>query len=147
MREVWSINRLAAELRVDRRTVSKYLDLADVKPAGQGPKGPLYRLRDAVAVLADAGVFESITARADHSRHCAGRETGARELAERLLDALAKRLECGALRVVVEVIGAESCTVRSAGSGGTSSTRRTGTGVRSTGRASPTPSSTRRCAG
>jgi hypothetical protein len=75
-----------------------------VKPTGAGPKGPSLRLRDAVCVLADAGIFESQREHADDSRHQGGSESGARDLAERVVDALAKRLDRPALRVVLEVV-------------------------------------------
>jgi hypothetical protein len=107
MRESWSINRLATELRVDRRTVGRHIDLAGVKSSGAGPKGPTFALADVARALADAGIFESRSERERDTRHMSGRESGGRELAERVLYALAKRLEPGALRIVCEVIVAE----------------------------------------
>ena len=103
----WSISGLAAEFRLDRRTVAKYLDLGDVKPAPErGLKGhQLFPLRPAVNALVDAGYLG--TDRADDWSHRSGRESGARELAEAVLDALAKRLERPALRVVREVVAEE----------------------------------------
>lgn len=48
-RQRWSVNALSTELGVDRRTIARQLDR--VEPAGQGPSGPLYWLRDAVRAL------------------------------------------------------------------------------------------------
>jgi len=45
----WSVNRLARELRLDRRTVSKRLH--NVEPIAEGAKGPLYDLADAARAL------------------------------------------------------------------------------------------------
>jgi len=48
-RKKWSVNGLATELVVDRRTIARRL--ARVTPAGDGPSGPLFWLLDAVRVL------------------------------------------------------------------------------------------------
>lgn len=45
----WSVNRLATELRLDRRTVTARL--ADVAPVGEGSSGPVYALADAARAL------------------------------------------------------------------------------------------------
>lgn len=60
-RQKWSVNALSIELARDRRTVARYLD--DVEPAAQGPKGPLFWLRDAVEVLFGGPQGEGIFAR------------------------------------------------------------------------------------
>ena len=46
-----SINRLAEVLGVDRRTVSKAIHTEEVKPAGAGPSGPLYRKSAVITAL------------------------------------------------------------------------------------------------
>lgn len=54
----WSVNRLATELGLDRRTVTKRL--VDVAPLGDGPAGPVYTLADAVrAIFGQAPVKET----------------------------------------------------------------------------------------
>jgi hypothetical protein len=54
-RETWSLNRLATELGVDRRSLARRLE--DVEPAGKGPKGDkLYRLRDALDALGESPI-------------------------------------------------------------------------------------------
>ncbi|MHA1537411.1 MAG: hypothetical protein ACTSUD_07635 [Alphaproteobacteria bacterium] len=45
----WSVNRLAVDLRLDRRTVAKRLH--NVEPVGQGSKGPVYGLAEAARAL------------------------------------------------------------------------------------------------
>lgn len=45
----WSVNRLATELRLDRRTVTARL--AEVAPVGDGANGPVYALADAARAL------------------------------------------------------------------------------------------------
>jgi hypothetical protein len=45
----WSINAIATELGVDRRRVARAL--RDATPCGEGAKGPLFRLLDAVHEL------------------------------------------------------------------------------------------------
>jgi hypothetical protein len=45
----WSVNKLATELRLDRRTVTARL--ADVAPVGEGSSGPVYALADAARAL------------------------------------------------------------------------------------------------
>jgi len=45
----WSLNGLATELGLDRRTIGRRLTL--VKQAGAGPRGPLYLMRDAYKAL------------------------------------------------------------------------------------------------
>ena len=51
-RESWSINRLATELGIDRRSLARRLD--GVKPNATGPKGePLYALRDTLEALGE----------------------------------------------------------------------------------------------
>lgn len=45
----WSVNRLAAELKLDRRTVTNRL--CDVPPLSHGPSGPVYALADAARAL------------------------------------------------------------------------------------------------
>lgn len=51
----WSINRLAKELGMDRRTITKRLQ--NVHPMGRNSNGPVYRLADAVRAI-----FEQPTA-------------------------------------------------------------------------------------
>jgi hypothetical protein len=54
-REYWSVNRLATELGVDRRSLARRLE--DIEPAGKGPKGDkLYRLRDALDALGESPI-------------------------------------------------------------------------------------------
>jgi len=48
-RKAWSVNGLAVELCVDRRTIARRLET--VIPAGSGPNGPLYWLSDCVRAL------------------------------------------------------------------------------------------------
>lgn len=50
-RESWTVSALARELGRDRRTVAQALALAGVKPIGQGPKGPMFPLGEAVLAL------------------------------------------------------------------------------------------------
>lgn len=57
--KLWSINGLAAEFGLDRRTVAERL--ATVAPAGQVRGSPAWRLRDAVPVLAP--IMEAARAR------------------------------------------------------------------------------------
>lgn len=45
----WSINGLSTELGVDRRTLAR--KLRDAEPAGQGPNGPVYWMKDAFGLL------------------------------------------------------------------------------------------------
>lgn len=45
----WSVNALATELRMDRRTVAKRLADAGVQPSGRRAGSPVYALRDAIA--------------------------------------------------------------------------------------------------
>src|SRR5262245_26948792 len=101
MREAWSVNRLATEFGSDRRTWSRVLDRAALKPSAQGSRGPLFRLRDAVGAMVDSGFLGADAERSGQWGHDEGRESGARELAERVVDALTKRLEGPALRVVL----------------------------------------------
>jgi hypothetical protein len=49
----WSVNKLATELRLDRRTVTARL--ADVAPVGEGSSGPVYALADAARALFGGG--------------------------------------------------------------------------------------------
>lgn len=49
----WSVNRLASEPRLDRRTVTSRL--AEVAPLGQGTSGPVYALADAARALFGEG--------------------------------------------------------------------------------------------
>lgn len=49
-RKLWSINALATEFGLDRRTVG--LRIKDIPPAGQERGNPVWRLRDVAAVLA-----------------------------------------------------------------------------------------------
>jgi hypothetical protein len=44
VRQKWSVNALATELGVDRRTVARHLH--EVKVSGKGPHGPLYFMSD-----------------------------------------------------------------------------------------------------
>ncbi len=98
MREAWSINALSDSLGPDRRTISRWLNRAEVKPSKNGPNGPLFRLRDAVAVLAEAGLFSSDPVDAFD-------DEGVRELVNRLRRALVERgVE---VRMVREVLVAE----------------------------------------
>jgi hypothetical protein len=106
MREPWSVNALSLALGPDRRTVTKWLERAAVKPAGEGPKGPTYRLRDAVGVLADAGLLGD-RERASTWRYEYGGLLGAREFAGRLRSALARRLPDETMRTVREALAAE----------------------------------------
>ena len=48
-RQLWSVNALAVELDIDRRTVAKRLD--GVPPAGKRGGHPVWRLSDALAAL------------------------------------------------------------------------------------------------
>jgi hypothetical protein len=50
-RRKWSLNALATELGVDRRTIARKLDEAAIKPAGTKGGAPVYRLKDAVRVV------------------------------------------------------------------------------------------------
>jgi hypothetical protein len=106
MREPWSVNALSLALGPDRRTVTKWLERAAVKPAGDGPKGPTYRLRDAVDVLADAGLLGERD-RASTWQYKYGGMLGAREFARRLRSGLAKRLPDETMRGVREVLTEE----------------------------------------
>ncbi len=47
----WSVNRLARELRLDRRTIHKRITLHNVPPIAEGPKGALYDLADAARAI------------------------------------------------------------------------------------------------
>ena len=79
-----------------------------MKPAGDGPNGPLYRLRDAVAVLANApGVLLGDADRASRWGAYYYQERGARELTGRVVRVLAKRLPDDALRAAREVLADE----------------------------------------
>lgn len=49
-KNLFSINALAEELQIDRRTISKRL--ADIKPASLARNAKLYRLRDSIPALA-----------------------------------------------------------------------------------------------
>lgn len=48
-RKQWSVSALSVELGIDRRTLARRLER--VKPAGQGAKGPVYWLEDALAAI------------------------------------------------------------------------------------------------
>lgn len=113
MRDYWSISGLAAEFRLDRRTVARDLDVGDVQPAPEkGPKGhTLYRLRDAVNAFADNNRLGTSTETWRERCSDGGRESGAREMSEAVVNALAKRLDRPALRVVLEVLVAELHTL------------------------------------
>lgn len=54
----WSVNKLAAELRLDRRTVTARL--ADVAPVGEGQSGPVYALADAARAIFGEGGGRSL---------------------------------------------------------------------------------------
>ncbi len=55
----WSVNRLARELRLDRRTIHKRIMLHNVPPIAEGPKGALYDLADAArAIFGQATISE-----------------------------------------------------------------------------------------
>jgi hypothetical protein len=108
MRELWSVNALSVEFGPDRRTIAKWLDRAGVKPAGDGPKGPVYSLRDAVAALANApGCLLGDTERASRWNTYYYQALAAREYAGRLLRVLKKRLSEDALRAIREELAAE----------------------------------------
>ena len=47
----WSVNRLARELRLDRRTIHKRILLHNLPPIAEGPKGPVYDLADAARAI------------------------------------------------------------------------------------------------
>ncbi len=47
----WSVNRLARELRLDRRTIHKRIMLHNVPAIAEGPKGALYDLADAARAI------------------------------------------------------------------------------------------------
>src|SRR5262245_46217033 len=106
MGEPWSINALSRELGPDRRTIVKWIERADVKPAGPGSEGPLYKLRDAVGVLSDAGLLGD-SSRASSWRLQWGGYMASREIMGRLRLALAKRLPSEMMRPVLEVLVAE----------------------------------------
>ncbi len=47
----WSVNRLARELRLDRRTIHKRMMIHNVPAIAEGPKGPVYDLADAARAI------------------------------------------------------------------------------------------------
>src|SRR6266542_2644605 len=48
----WSINGLATETGLDRRTIGRLV--GDLKSSGAGPCGPTYRMRDVVRAIREA---------------------------------------------------------------------------------------------
>ena len=58
--EGWSVNRLARELRLDRRTISKRLALHKVPPVTRGPRGAVYDLADAARAIFGASALSKI---------------------------------------------------------------------------------------
>jgi hypothetical protein len=107
MRDYWSVNALSLELGPDRRSIAKWLSRADTKPVATGPKdAPLYKLADAVGVLADANLLgnrERFTLWGTYHYQ----EIAAREFAGSAMRALAKRLPEDALRAAREVLADE----------------------------------------
>ena len=46
-----SINALAKQLAVDRRTIDRVISIEHIKPVGKGPSGPTYSKRDTLVAL------------------------------------------------------------------------------------------------
>lgn len=105
-REPWSVNALSLALGPDRRSISKWLLRAGVKPAAEGSNGARYRLRDAVNVLADADLLGG-SDRSSSWSHTSGRYDGVRRFAGRLRRVLKKRLSEPAVRAAYEALADE----------------------------------------
>ncbi len=85
----WSVNRLAMELQVDRRTATKRL--ANVTPVEEGPDGPLYALADAARAIFGAPAVSEVE-----------------DLKRRLLQAQAERAEIDLAERRREVVAVEA---------------------------------------
>lgn len=97
--QLWSLNGLATETGIDRRTLGRYL--ASVKAAGQGAHGPLYRLRDLIEELRERR-FVSVTRDSALGFHRFGRQLR-RDLKNGFADQLARTTDPAAIsRAVLE---------------------------------------------
>src|SRR5262245_65364356 len=105
MPEHLSVNALSLALGADRRTVARWLDIGNVQPVARGANGPLFRLRDAVRVLVDAGLLSNEKRQLGYFR---AQAAAAGELAQRISRALGKARAEDQLRTVLHIIADET---------------------------------------